>query len=89
MNRGPNFDKFLMRTKDIIWLLGMLWAIIVGIGQAARFIDRIKELQGTIVAQNIILGNLQGDMKEIKRDLAAIRYPDRYGRRRRDGDDGE
>ncbi len=84
IKRGPGFDKFLMRTKDIVWLLGMLWAILKGID---AYKERLKNLESMIIAQNISIGNIQGKLKDMSETLNAIRYPDRYGRRRKSTDD--
>lgn len=67
-----------MRTKDIVWLLGMLWAILKGID---AYKERLKNLEAMIIAQNVSIGNIQGKLKEMSETLNQIRYPERYRRR--------
>ncbi len=80
ITRGPGFDKFLMRAKDIIWLVGMLWALLKGINAVE---NRFTNLEAVIMAQNITLGNIQGRLKDLEEQLNRIEYPDRYPHRRR------
>lgn len=86
-NKGPVFDKFLMRTKDIVWLLGLLWAIIKGID---AYKDRFKNLEALALATNIGMGNMNKRLNDFDERFDRLEYPERYARRHKRGrDEGE
>lgn len=73
--RSPNIDRILMRAKDIIWLAGLVYTLFKGIDSVA---ERFKNLEGVIIAQNATLGNIRGQLRDIRETLNRIEHPERY-----------
>lgn len=71
MKQGPAFDKFLMRTKDIVWLFGVAWAVIKGID---AYKNRLKNLEATVLATNIRMASVETKLKEIDENVRFLRW---------------
>ena len=84
--RGPGIDRFLMRAKDLAGFIMLGWAIFKGID---AWVNRMKNLEATIIAQNVTITKILIEEKDIKEALNEIQYPERYPKRKRRENEGE
>lgn len=87
LRQGPEFDRYLMRAKDIGQIIST-WAGLIGgaiflASKLAGYVERIRNLEAMITAQNITITKVLVNQEEIKEELNKLMYPDRYGRRQR------
>jgi hypothetical protein len=71
VQRGPTFDRVLMRIKDIVWLCLLLWGILKGID---AYKDRLKNLESTVMATNIRMASVETKLKEIDDNVRYLRW---------------
>lgn len=63
--QGISFDRILMRIKDVLWIVGLIWGFVYGSYKVAREIEKFIEQQNRTRDQMDIIQRQLSEVQQL------------------------